>query len=530
MSDMGAIGEADVILGGVAIESNRQDGDGVRHKGRGWTRLLLFLSAVIYLAGFVHLRADFPNRSPWMDWSKMANEGWYASAAIHYFVLGRWYLPDSFNPAVAMPVWPAMLGLWFSVMGMSMIAARTLTMVLYGLSLMLLYRVVWRAKPGRLAAVVVLLTVVDPLCYAFYRLAILEPVTVFWLMLSLWLAGETKRGSWLKQVLLGVVICLLVLTKPGGVVLVPAVLYLMLARWRWNSFHDDRVRRLWVHGLVAVAVVVGTAAALWEGYQRLLVRPRYVADYALTMSLHAQRAHLTMVLGLAWTMLLDGMWIGAVLFPLAAVVLLLAVVWLRELWRVPLFGAALIAIVGQMAYVGYYGDVEPRYYLVMAMPMMIVVGLGVAAMVDRRRAARRDKRLRWGLVLLGGAVVAAVVTMAVRTVGYVLHPDYSYWEAAQGIAAIIDADGGAKPMLLSNSGNDITLWTSLRTVNESYTVHGLDALLERYRPGWYAAWPGYEDPAIEQVGKRYRMDAVARYRVFDDPARQTLVLYKLTPR
>lgn len=48
--------------------------------------------------------------------------------------------------------------------------------------------------------------------------------------------------------------------------------------------------------------------------------------------------------------------------------------------------------------------------------------------------------------------------------------------------------------------------------------------------GWYAAWPGYEDVAIEQMGERYRMDEVAWYRVFDDPAPQTLVLYKLTPR
>jgi hypothetical protein len=127
-------------------------------------------------------------------------------------------------------------------------------------------------------------------------------------------------------------------------------------------------------------------------------------------------------------------------------------------------------------------------------------------------------------------LVVAMAGMAVQTVGYVLHPDYSYWEAAQGIAAIIDADGGSKPMLLSDSGDDLTLWTGLPAVSASHTTHGLDAVLERYQPGWYAAWPGWQDATIEQVGLRYRMDAVARYRVFDDPTRQTLVLYKLTPR
>ena len=518
-----------VILGGVANESKQQGGE-VRGTRRGLVRLLVLLSVVVYALGFLHLRADFPNGSPWMDWSKMADEGWYAGAAIHYFVQGRWYLSDLVNPVVAMPVWPAMLGFWFAMTGVSMLAARALTMVLYGVSLVLLYRVVWKVRPGRLAAVVVLLTVIDPFCYAFNRLAILEPVTVLWFVLALWLAGEMEPEEWPKQVLLGMVLFLLMLTKASGAVLVPAVLYLMAARWDWRS--------AWQRGVAAFAVVVGTAAALWLAYMQLLVKSRYVTDYMLLASLHAQRVHLAMLPKIVWALLQDGGWISPVFFPLMGVVLVLSVVWLRELWRVPLFGAAVIAIAGQMAYVGYYGDLQPRYFAVIAMPVMIVVGLGVAAVLDRSSAngaelglpTRDRKRWRWtgvGMVLVA---VVAMMGMAVQTIGYVLHPDYSYWEAAQGIAAIIDADGGSKPMLLSDSGDDLTLWTGLSAVSASHTTHGLDAVLERYQPGWYAAWPGGQDAAIEQMGLRYRLDAVARYRVFDDPTRQTLVLYKLTPR
>ena len=509
-----------VIQGGVANESKQQGGE-MRGTRRGLVRLLVLLSVVVYALGFLHLRADFPNGSPWMDWSKMADEGWYAGAAIHYFVQGRWYLSDLVNPVVAMPVWPAMLGFWFAMTGVSMLAARALTMVLYGVSLVLLYRVVWKVRPGRLAAVVVLLTVIDPFCYAFNRLAILEPVTVLWFVLALWLAGEMEPEEWPKQVLLGMVLFLLVLTKAAGVVLVPAVLYLVAARWDWRS--------AWQRGVAAFAIVVGTAAALWLAYMQLLVKSRYVTDYMLLASLHAQRVHLAMLPKIAWALLQDGGWISPVLFPLMGVVLLLSVVWLRELWRVPLFGAAVIAIAGQMATIGYYGDLQPRYFAVMAIPVMIVVGLGGAAMVES--CADGEGRLRRAVT--GGMVLVAVVGavwMAVETLGYVIHPEYSYWEAAQGIAAIIDADGGSKPMLLSDSGDDLTLWTGLPAVSADRTTHGLDAVLEQYRPGWYAAWPGAQDAEIEQVGLRYRMDAVARYRVSDDPARQTLVLYKLTPR
>jgi 4-amino-4-deoxy-L-arabinose transferase-like glycosyltransferase len=515
------------------MDSNAQGGD-VRRKGRGLVGLLLVLSAIFYIAGFVHLRADFPNGSPWSDWSKMTDEGWYGAAAIHHFVLGSWYLPDSFNSAVAMPVWPAMLGAWFAVTGVSMIAARTLTMLLYGVSLVLLYRVAWRTRPGKVAAVVVLLTVINPFCYAFNRLAVLEPVTVFWMMLALWLAGETRRDDAVRQVLLGVVIFLLVLTKLTGIALVPAVLYLMWAEWGWSGL--PRLRGLGWREVAGLGIVVGTAAVLWVGYMRLIVRPHYLMDYRLLFSINAYRVHLSIVPKMAWVTLQDGGWINSILFPVAVLVIVLSVVWLRELWRLPLFGASVIAIAGHLAYIGYHTNFQPRYYEVIAMPLVLVIGLGVAAMWDRRGVVPDGTLARSAVAVLTLVIVVAAVEMGARTVGYVLHPEYSYWEAAQGIAAIINADGGAqadgvaKPVLLSDSGDDITLWTGVPAICESYNLHGLDAVLNRYKPGWYAAWPGWEDKAIQQVGKRYRLNAVARYRVFDDPRRQTLVLYKLTPR
>jgi 4-amino-4-deoxy-L-arabinose transferase-like glycosyltransferase len=438
-----------------------------------------------------------------------------------------------------MPVWPTMLGVWFALTGVSMVAARTLTMLLYGVSLVLLYRVVWRARQGQLAAVVVLLTVVNPFCYAFDRLAVLEPVTVFWMMLALWIAGETRSENVLRQVLLGVVVALLVLTKVTGIALVPAVLYLMVAGWKWAGLR----RALQWRNVVAVAVVVGTAAVLWEGYMRLVIRPKYLADYAFLFKINAYRVHLSIVPGMAWVTLRDAGWINPVLFWVAVMIFVLSVVWLRELWRIPLFGSAAIAIVGQMAFIGYHTNFQPRYYLVIAMPLMVVIGLGVATMWDRYCPDRERLRLpvsgatfaRWGAVVLAGVVFVAAVRMAAQTVGYVLHPEYTFWKAAQGIAAIMQADGGAqkkdaRPVLLSDSGDDITLWTGVPAVCESLGVHGLDATLNRYKPEWYAAWPGWENQSIQQVGERYRLDEVARYRVFDDPTRQTLVLYRLTPR
>jgi 4-amino-4-deoxy-L-arabinose transferase-like glycosyltransferase len=387
-------------------------------------------------------------------------------------------------------------------------------MLLYGVSLLLLYLVVRRAASSRVAALAVLITVVNPFCYAFDRLAVLEPVTVFWMMLALWLAGRRWRREWLRCVVIGVVLCLLVLTKPTSVALIPAVLYMMWASAGWPK----KIADLWP--VVGAGVV---AAGLWVLYFSVVVRPHYLADYKLLFAINDYRAHLSIVPQMAWESVRDGMWIQPVLWLLAVWMVGLSVVALRELWREPVFGAAVIAAVCQLAYVGYHTNFQPRYYLVLAMPMAVVIVLGAGAVW----------RLRSGFAKLGLLLVfsGCVAWMAAETLHDVLHPQYSFLNAAQSIAAVVGADGtGPQPLLISDTGADLSLFTGIPAVCESYTTVGLDRLLATYKPGWYAAWPGWEDGQIAQMRQRYRLDEVARYRVLDDPRRQVLVLYKLSAR
>jgi hypothetical protein len=52
------------------VQTNPDTRGGTEPASRGGHRLawlLLLLSAAFFLAGFFHLRADFPNNSPWMD-------------------------------------------------------------------------------------------------------------------------------------------------------------------------------------------------------------------------------------------------------------------------------------------------------------------------------------------------------------------------------------------------------------------------------------------------------------------------------
>ena len=61
--------------------------------------VLLALAAALFAVHYLHLSADFPNHSPWMDWSKYTDEGWYGDAAIRQIQRGSWNLPGDFNPA-----------------------------------------------------------------------------------------------------------------------------------------------------------------------------------------------------------------------------------------------------------------------------------------------------------------------------------------------------------------------------------------------------------------------------------------------
>ena len=162
--------------------------------------LLLGASAVFFALHFVHLTADFPNHSPWMDWSKYTDEGWYGDAAIRHFVSGHWYWKGDFNPAVALPVWPAIELLVFKFTGVSVTAARALTLGVFGFTLVTLYLLIQRATRPRggesgdslAAPIAIFFLCTSPFIFVFERMAILEPLLIALTALGLLIASDME--------------------------------------------------------------------------------------------------------------------------------------------------------------------------------------------------------------------------------------------------------------------------------------------------------------------------------------------------
>ena len=124
------------MLTGPEIETGRAPlGAGQWWAVRGVEAAMLAVAAVFVALHFVHLKADFPNYFFWRDWAKYTDEGWYGDAAIRLYQLGHWNLPGDFNPGAALPVWPAIEIVLFRATGVSLVAARALTVAVFALLL-----------------------------------------------------------------------------------------------------------------------------------------------------------------------------------------------------------------------------------------------------------------------------------------------------------------------------------------------------------------------------------------------------------
>ncbi len=502
------------------------------HRGRQAlraVRALLVLAAAGFLAlHFIHLSADFPNHSPWMDWSKYTDEGWYGDAAIRQLQLGHWFVRGDFNPAAALPVWPGLEFLLFSLTGVSLAAARALSVSVFGGILVASYLLLrrFRAASGSSAqggvlfapAAAVALLAVSPFCYAFTRLAILEPLLILLMLLALLAASSARRSLAIAGV--GALVPLMILTKTTAVFLLPALAWMI-----WASC-GYRMREFLRVGVPAAAI----AAGLWCAYFFLLVRPRFLEDYRYLFSANAYTG---MTRENAWSVIedtvRDGVWMGRLIYPLALAAAVLALLVFRRCLRNPLVPSLMLWAAGYAGFLAYHNNLQPRYYLVIAVPLTLLATV-VFEEVFYSAGKARGPVIRGVLTVLAAAAFLAVfVTDAKQTIGFVRAPEYTFTRAAAELSRIVRADKTHRPLVLSISGSDISLMTGLPSICDDFGTMTLEDRVALYRPGWYATWNQVDDDKMEALAPLFHLVRVASFMAFDDPDRNLLILYRLDP-
>jgi hypothetical protein len=489
-----------------------------------------------------HLRADFPNGSPWVcDWAKFTDEGWYGNAAIRAHLFGNWYVAGDFNPAVAVPVWPFLEWLLFFVTGVTVEAARGLAVACFCLNLVLSYLLLSSRKAGSrnprsIALLGVTLVVTSPFLYCFSRLAILEPLQITLTLAALILAVRLPQGRRpvLESIGIGLLFALIVLTKTTGLFLLPALLWAMVVPL-WEQ------RRLALRCALVMAGAAGAAYGVWLALVTSFGLLRDYKYYFFVNTYEKPTPFYWPLLSFWWSF--HGLlWVDHSLIPLAAAVVLAAVVacrssWGRKLWRDPLFGASLWAIAGYLLFMTLQDHPQPRYFAVPAFFCFFVVVLGAEALLDQAsqpdppgpqnpRQQKSTRGLGWAIAMVAAA---AAGVHGAQTIRYAAHPQYTWAQAATQLALYMDTHPNGHRLLVSISGDEITLLTRVSSLCDDFGTEDLAPKLAAYRPGWYATWNDLDPGTLEDLHTYYSLEQVASFPAFDDSDRDLLVLFKLHP-
>ena len=472
--------------------------------------IFLSVALLLCLLRFAYLRADFPNHSPWiLDQAKFTDEGWWASAAVRHFLIGHWQVEGDYNAAAAVPVWPVLLTMVFHFTGVSIVVVRAVSVAASIAAVGIVYLLVRRyggSGSETSAALAALLMAASPSAFAFSRLVTLDTVVVCEFCLLLWVASYADRGRFWPLMLIGILIPILLLTKTTAAALLPAVIWLL-----WMA--TKKMQAILLVGALAVA---GMGAYLF-----LVLRSRFAEDYHYFFDINdladiewARTASFILQL------LRHGLWIDRILYPAALAVLLLSLVWLRQLWRNPLFAASWLAFAGQAVYIlRRQDDYAPRYFLAMLAPLILILVLALLELKVRNRQAAS---------LLAATLAVALVLDIVQVLGFLRHRQYQFYDAAKSIQAIVDGDPKTHRLLLGASGDQLSLMMGVPSINDGYSSEDLGQKALFYRPGWYVGWNDLDQDILGSLSA-FRLDKVATFRVFDNDQRNLLTLYRMVP-
>jgi hypothetical protein len=497
----------------------------VTSQGKRWFCTVWLLG----IAGFaalhaLHLRADFPNFTPWsMDWAKYTDEGWYGNAAIRAHLFGNWYVPGDFNPAVATPAWPFLEWLLFFLTGVTAQAARGLAVAglfcTLGLSYLLL-----RTCCRRWSALLALtLIVTSPFLYCFSRLAILEPWLMVFTLTALNLAVRLhhfRRAVWAAAGI-GLLFTVMMLTKTTALFLLPALGWAIVAT-------------LWPNRKLAfkcAAASLAAFAASYGAWMALVIHRGLLADYRyfFFINKYDRPTQFYWPLVSLWWSFHGGLWVDWILIPLAGAIALGTIVFWkagRGLRLNPALGASVLAVAGYIFFMTYQDHPQPRYFAVVAVFCFLIVAMGAETLMTQ---AEHSRAWRAGGTTVAGLIAIAICINGAWTLKYATHPQYTFVTAAEQLTQYIDAHPNGNRLLLSISGDEMTLLTHVQALCDDFGTEDLPDKIARYKPGWYAAWNDLDPGELADLHTRYSLEQVAAFPALDDPDRNLLILYKLHP-
>lgn len=472
--------------------------------------LLVLLAA----AGFLHLGADFPNHSRWVDdAAKFTDEGWYAAGALNHHLTGHWLRPGDFNPMVTIPFWSVLLAAVFHFTGISLTLARAIAFA-FTLGTVLVSGALLSRQHRSLAPALMLLMLGSPILYFFSRIAILEPALLFFLAASALAAFAPDRIPASRLILCGVLFVLAMLTKSSAAFAAPGILYLL-----WFDRRADR-RAL----LRAIAIPLVTVVAIYGIYWLLVVRTHPI-DVRILYEQNRPRLGFESIKKAFRIIYRSFTWIDRLLFPLALAAVAMSLTQrFRALWKDPLFGYAIVSYIGYSGFLLLHFDAGPRYFAVLVLPVLLLVLLFLDALQKQFPQSGQAIAVVIGLTLTINLIVIAKA---------LLHPEYTLRNADLAVRNQIErdlaADPTARPLVIGHGALESTFLTRIPALDDLGDTPVATKLANDH-PGWLVTYS--DNMALTTrpgVAEHFTFTEEGKWPVFDVPTRQYLVLYRIHP-
>jgi 4-amino-4-deoxy-L-arabinose transferase-like glycosyltransferase len=477
--------------------------------------ILLLITACLLALRLCHLRADFPSYHFYsQERARFTDEGFYTSAAVHFFTLGRAYIPGGWNPGVFMPVWPLLAGMLFHFTGVSVAAARWLAVVCTWLCVLLAYSVARQYRGRAFACFTAFLIAANALGFFYGRLALLEPAQVLFLLLAIYLAGRVRPESYVLALTVAVVFVVAALTKTSTTFLLPAVLYPI---WAVNRKTDRRSAwRLLAVAAGTVLILLATAKLIWFH--------RYPADSGVILYMRP-----------LWQLenspprllrfFFRGTWVDPVLFPIALACSIAGCWRMRFLGQDTLFTIAFLWEAGYAAFIVYHYDGPPRYFVTLIIPTIWLALIFLEWLRSQHRRAA---------IAVAGCIGISIAWNLASIGNYLAHPRYTLVDASLGIKRVIleqhRTDAASNVLLIGRGADEISLLSGGLPALDSDGAMLLQQKLSVYNPGWFMAWTSDPPLRASTVAENRRMIQRANFAGLDSYRKAGIVLYQLFPR
>jgi hypothetical protein len=357
-----------------------------------------------------------------------------------------------------------------------------------------------------------------------------------------------RRPVW-ASICIGFLFTLMMLTKTTALFLLPALGWaVVLPLWQ-----NCRL------ALRCALAAVGVFAVTFGAWMTLIFSLGLLPDYKYLFFVNKYPKPPEFywpVLSLWWSFH-GGLWVDHILIPLAGIVVVGALLARRnalgrKLLLDPVFGASVLAVAGYILFMTYQNHPQPRYFAVVAFFSFFVVAQGAGVLLGPSAQAGTQsssqpgqhngmryaethpsatRMMGWGVIALAAL---AVGIDGAWTLNYAAHPEYTFVDAAERLTNYIDTHPNGKRLLVSVSGDQISLITHLPALCDDFgtptpEMPDLVSKLDYYRPGWWATWNDIDPGTLEDLHSRYSLEQVASFHTLDDPQRNDLVLFKLHP-